>query len=144
MRLSAIVRVAAVAIVATAAIAVLSSCDRVKHSDADVAGLEQQLQAEKTQTANLLFQLQAATAATVTAVPDDRPVVTVIGGACYTGRTLVDANAGIFYPEIDPNAVPIQYMTRGVQGSLCFPRASDCIKNARVGAPLPLQCSKQP
>lgn len=114
------------------------------HSDADLAALQHQLDSEKTQTAELVQQLSALTAPTVTATPDDRAIVTVIGGVCYTGRTLMDARAGIFYPEIDTDVVPINYMTRGVQGSLCFDRNSDCIKNARVGAPLPVECGSRP
>ncbi len=121
----------------------LSGCARDR-SNADLAALQHQLDAEKTQTANLLIQLAAVTSATVTATPDDRAIVTVIGGACYTGRTLVDARAGVFFPEIDADAVPVQYMTKGVQGSLCFNRNSDCIKNARVGAPLPVDCAGKP
>jgi len=121
----------------------LSACGP-EHSDADMAALQHQLDSEKTQTADLVRQLAAVTSATVTATPDDRAIVTVIGGVCYTGRTLLDARAGIFFPEIATDAVPINYMTRGVQGSLCFDRNSDCIKNARVGAPLPLECGGRP
>ncbi len=121
----------------------LSGCGR-EDDDSNIAALQQQLDSERTQTAELVRQLAAVTSATVTATPDDRAIVTVIGGVCYTGRTLMDARAGIFFPEIDTDVVPIDYMTRGVQGSLCFNRNSDCIKSARVGAPLPVECGGRP
>lgn len=136
-RLFPIVLVAAIASV------LLVGCGR-EDNDPDMATLQHQLDSEKTQTAELVRQLSALTAPTVTAIPDDRAIVTVIGGVCYTGRTLMDARAGVFFPEVDTDAVPINYMTRGVQGSLCFDRNSDCIKNARVGAPLPVECGAKP
>lgn len=130
-------------LVAAIASVFLVGCGR-EDNDPDLATLQHQLDSEKTQTAELVRQLSALTAPTVTATPDDRAIVTVIGGVCYTGRTLMDARAGIFYPEVDTDAVPVNYMTRGVQGTLCFDRNSDCIKNARVGAPLPVECGARP
>jgi hypothetical protein len=131
-----------VSIAALAAI-LLSGCAR-DSGNAELTDLQQQLNAQRTQTAELLSQLAASNAATVTATPDDRAIVTVVGGTCYTGRTLVDTRVGAFFPEVDPDVVPIDFMQRGVQGSLCFNRSSDCIKNARVGAPLPIECGGKP